>query len=336
MIELETLNDTIIKPVKPSHEIVNDMYSLYMGNKFMVKKIYHITTGENINHIIRNYDGFEFNVGMVIVSHNFMSDIFQFNQNNSNNKFCFYVVKTSEIFNIDSPIYFTLSLEKSNYTGVFYEYNMNGSVITRCSYINGIREGLFTVFYNDGSKNVYFQTSFVHGTREGLCTVFNKNGKIISSTYFVNNFEEGPRINFLDDGIEEGQMLKGERNGLWKITPYEQAKFKYSFHSGHIINDSTLLLSFDSYYNFNNLNNFDNPSELSYNVGSDILISIIDYYLKYHNEPNNHDYQLVPDKCQVKIPFQSRCDISKNLVTRLIMSNFDINLMDDFYVVQFK
>ncbi|MBT3303045.1 MAG: hypothetical protein HN921_00990 [Bacteroidetes bacterium] len=112
-------------------------------------------------------------------------------------------VKSITRYNNNEVIYFT-------------KYNDNtGEKEYEGPYKNGIRKGLWTIFYRSGK--IAAKGYLVHYSRNGKWMFFYESGILQSEGEFVNGYKEGPWINYHKNGIikSKGNYSRNAALGEW-------------------------------------------------------------------------------------------------------------------------
>jgi antitoxin component YwqK of YwqJK toxin-antitoxin module len=102
-------------------------------------------------------------------------------------------------WNKDQPIVDGVQINQYDIDGVkqgyWEEFNGDGILYSKGSYVNGKEEGIWEWYYNleyyGGSNFLSVRSTFKDGVLNGLRETFHITGEISSKTYFINGKEEG-------------------------------------------------------------------------------------------------------------------------------------------------
>ncbi|UZR99902.1 toxin-antitoxin system YwqK family antitoxin [Chondrinema litorale] len=126
-------------------------------------------------------------------------------------------------------IYFQVFLQKE------YEvyYNENGTLIYKVSLENGLRNGEFVQYDNDG--NLQLINNWIDGKRNGYYTSYFKNGKVEKKGFFKDDSlsSEYTFFDSLGNKIEKGNYLDGKLHGdMFGYYPNGHIKTQAFFKNG--------------------------------------------------------------------------------------------------------
>jgi antitoxin component YwqK of YwqJK toxin-antitoxin module len=110
-----------------------------------------------------------------------------------------------------------------NYEGEWKYYHKASKVLmTVENYKNGKLEGSRTVYYPNGK--VAEEMSYKNGLKEGTYKRFGQNGFPIEATNYKNNEYHGEAVFYDADGVvaSQGKFLNGKKAGLWQF--YEKGQ----------------------------------------------------------------------------------------------------------------
>ncbi|WP_460560443.1 toxin-antitoxin system YwqK family antitoxin [Ferruginibacter profundus] len=125
---------------------------------------------------------------------------------------------------------------------------VNGQIEAVCLTIEGVKNGLFMQWYNNGKKAV--RGSFTQGKKSGEWTYWSSDGHMTGKGTFNNNKPDGKWITWFKNskkesegeyknGVEEGRFIYWDENGdISKILNYENGKLIKTvyFENGKQIN----------------------------------------------------------------------------------------------------
>ena len=77
--------------------------------------------------------------------------------------------------------------DRNRKTGYWEHYYSNGNIRLKCGYLNGIRDGLFEVFFYDGTLQT--KGSFKKGRKHGEWVFYHSNSNLFKKTMYDNGFE---------------------------------------------------------------------------------------------------------------------------------------------------
>ncbi len=71
--------------------------------------------------------------------------------------------------------------------GIWREYYETGELLIQEMYDHGVLHGPYCSYHANG--NVMGKGQYIHGSREGYFKFYDSTGKLIKTTFFVNNEE---------------------------------------------------------------------------------------------------------------------------------------------------
>lgn len=95
--------------------------------------------------------------------------------------------------------------------GPVLSYSENGTLKTKVTYINGVKNGPSYLYYKDG-KTIHLEIPYVNGEREGISKKYYENGKIYAETSYRNNLLNGIRRLYFTNGKVKAEILYGANN----------------------------------------------------------------------------------------------------------------------------
>ena len=112
--------------------------------------------------------------------------------------------------------------EETPFTGVVLDRYPNGKKKSVANYINGKREGLYTVWHLNGQKAS--EQNYINGMEEGVGTAWYETGQKRMEGNFANGKKEGLSTEWYKNGQKrmEGNFKNGKKEGLW--TAYEKGQ----------------------------------------------------------------------------------------------------------------
>jgi len=106
------------------------------------------------------------------------------------------------------------------------ESYINGQLIKKATFKNGLLDGLTTCYYSNGA--IKSKTFFKKDNVDGIETTFYIDGKIKSKESFKNGAREGPKILYYRNGqIEQESFRKNNRVSGPERVYYENGNLKY-------------------------------------------------------------------------------------------------------------
>jgi uncharacterized protein len=104
-------------------------------------------------------------------------------------------------------------------SGIVYEYDSIGTIITEGNYINGIKDGEWIYIYNDFKESGFF----ADGMRTGEWKALYKNGNKLFTGEYLNDIPINIHTYYFPNGKvkEKGAYLRGEKDGEWKKYNYQ-------------------------------------------------------------------------------------------------------------------
>lgn len=112
----------------------------------------------------------------------------------------FYVpeveISETELMNVDGQniTYY----DGKRFTGIGLEYFSNGNIKQKGSFINGLKNGLFEWFYDNG--NICYSVTYKYGERNGCYTEFHLNGNLKWKGIFRNDNYDGEWTEYDSNG----------------------------------------------------------------------------------------------------------------------------------------
>ena len=112
---------------------------------------------------------------------------------------------------------------KELYSGEVFKIRMGGGKELEGSYIDGEKDGLWTVWHENGQ--VFFEATYKNGKKNGLFTYSYKNGLKEIEGNFIDNKYDGTIIYYYENGEKKEQFnyINGERIGAY-TTWYENGQ----------------------------------------------------------------------------------------------------------------
>jgi antitoxin component YwqK of YwqJK toxin-antitoxin module len=95
--------------------------------------------------------------------------------------------------------------------GPILTYSENGTLKTKVTYTNGIKNGSSYLYYPDG-KTIQLEMPYVNGKREGVSRKYYENGKIYAETSYKNDLLDGIRRLFFTNGKVKAEIPYRENN----------------------------------------------------------------------------------------------------------------------------
>lgn len=116
-------------------------------------------------------------------------------------------------------------MEEANYSNDVLEgkrtlYFSSGKVEAIENYKNGQIEGTYQAFYDDSQQLLELEGEYINGTMQGSWKRYYKNGQLMEDVIFADNEENGPFIEYFEDGKlkAKGSYLDGDNeHGLLEV-----------------------------------------------------------------------------------------------------------------------
>lgn len=120
---------------------------------------------------------------------------------------------------------------KDLYSGLYIEFNSNGSKRVELPLKNGIKDGEVKLFFEDGSLNEI--RSYKEGKMHGIWTMWNEQGTKIGVANYRNNLKDGEWLVWDENGVLRFSMYyeKGKKTGIWKMWDEKGTLISESDHS---------------------------------------------------------------------------------------------------------
>lgn len=156
-----------------------------------------------------------------------------------------------------------------HFNGPFIDRNGRNQIIGKGRYINGVKDGDFELYYNNGRPQL--KAKYTAGRPVGLWNYFHKNGKLErtlmfteSDTLLITLADSTGRVVVRDGNgnfegqvaglqgssgtlIAKGNIKNGKQDGLWTSSYNERPYCNESFASGKLINGTYVNLKFPDY-----------------------------------------------------------------------------------------
>ncbi len=84
-------------------------------------------------------------------------------------------------------------------TGEWISRRPDGTIKTRVSYANGLKDGVSYLYYDDG-KTIQLQMPYAAGQRQGTSIKYFENGSLYAETSYDRDILHGPRITYYRNG----------------------------------------------------------------------------------------------------------------------------------------
>ena len=168
-----------------------------------------------------------------------LAQIGKYIKNQQTGKWTWYYIKDSINENNFSTtkikqIHRTENYLKGKEEGEFIEYGVNGEILTKGFYINGLRDGEW--YYKVGDNTV--KGKYIDGEKNGNWVNIYYNNKLSFEGNYINGLEDGKHINYYINGQKsvEGRYSLGKKEGKWKYYNKEGIlQVTYYFKSGFLL-----------------------------------------------------------------------------------------------------
>lgn len=122
--------------------------------------------------------------------------------------------------------------EEIPFKGVVSDRYPNGKKKSEENYINGKREGLYTVWHLNGQKAS--EQNYINGMEEGVGTAWYETGQKRMEGNFANGKKEGLSTEWYKNGQKrmEGNFVNGKKEGLWTAYENGQKSMEATFVNG--------------------------------------------------------------------------------------------------------
>lgn len=116
-----------------------------------------------------------------------------------------------------------------NFSGTFFDYDINGSLYLKANMINNNIEGYAYYYYADGTVNE--EGNYINNIREGKWVYYYPNGRVQK----IYNFQAGEPL-VIEAYNEDGKSTVVNGNGVFSTTYSKYKKCIYYEASGEILN----------------------------------------------------------------------------------------------------
>lgn len=113
-------------------------------------------------------------------------------------------------------VYYTVNGKRH---GMYEEFDEDGDLLKRAYYYDGLLEGPYYVYHQDG-ESVMIECTYIAGKKEGEFYEFDEDANLISRRHYRNGVCDGLCQEYYDGTgerlFQEYRMLEGVRDGLFK------------------------------------------------------------------------------------------------------------------------
>lgn len=170
IIYLQKLEDT--KTNEDKNNVKDKLHASFYGNKFLVTKIIHKITNQEIDECYNPY----FSKKIKYIKNKIVEKI---NYNGLTKGIRFWLT-------IDAAKFHELP---TNYTGHALSYYDNGQIDIECDFINGNEHGHYIKYYNNGNK--WFECNYIDGKLNGKSFGYYLDGHIHAECNYIDGKEYG-------------------------------------------------------------------------------------------------------------------------------------------------
>ena len=130
----------------------------------------------------------------------------------------------SETYTIDD-ILFSIN-DKKPLTGLVFQTFQNGKISIECEYKNGLKNGEFSAWYENGNKQ--FVATFIDNVANSSFKKWHENGNLDIDCHYKNGLQHGASKQFYENGNLQIETFysNGVINGYIK-TWYESGQIRF-------------------------------------------------------------------------------------------------------------